>query len=61
MGYNLKPVRCDNCKFFTQKEQYKHSYDGLCTKDGNYTAKHRVCDKLPTNEDRRESKINLYK
>lgn len=63
MAYQLNLVRCDNCKFFRQREEDKKSqrYDGWCEKDGNYTAEHRVCNKLPTNEDKRNAKINLYR
>jgi hypothetical protein len=58
MSYKMKPVRCDNCRFFVQHDKYR--YDGTCLKDGEYTAEHRVCNKLPTNEDKRNAKINLY-
>lgn len=59
MAYKLKPVRCDNCKYFNHTD--KPRYDGICTKDGEYTAEHRVCNKLPTNEDRRAAKIHKWK
>lgn len=58
MGYQLKYVRCSNCIYFDQKD--KSRYDGRCMKDDTYTAEHRVCDKLPTNEDKRNAKIRLY-
>jgi hypothetical protein len=49
----LKPVRCEQCKFFLQDIHYK---DGECLKDGRYTREHRVCNLLPTNQDRRNAK-----
>ena len=58
MAYQLKPVRCSNCKFFNHT--YKPRYDGICTKDNTYTAEHRVCNKLPINEDKRNAKIRLF-
>ena len=58
MKYQLKAVSCGNCKFF---RRYKETTEGTCDKDDEYTREHRVCHKLPTNEDRRNAKINLYK
>ena len=55
MKKKLKNVRCDNCKYFNQPD--KNKYDGWCTKDDTYTAEHRVCNKLPTDEDRRNAKL----
>lgn len=55
MKNKLKHVRCDNCKYFNQPD--KNRYDGWCTKDDTYTAEHRVCNKLPTDEDRRNAKL----
>ncbi len=59
MGYRLKPVRCDNCKNYEEDKSYRG--EGTCLKDGRYTRDHRVCNLLPTNQDRREAKIKLYK
>lgn len=55
MKNRLKPVQCRNCKFFSQPDKIR--YDGTCTKDNEYTAEHRVCNKLPTDEDRRNAKL----
>ena len=57
-GYQLKPVRCENCIFF---KRYKNTGEGTCKKDARYTREHRVCNLLATNEDRRNAKINLYR
>ena len=55
MKNRLKAVRCDNCKYFNHTD--KPRYDGICMKDNTYTAEHRVCNKLPTDEDRRNAKL----
>ena len=55
MMNKLKPVRCDNCKHFAEDEKYKG--EGTCSKDGRYTREHRVCNLLPTDEDRRNAKL----
>jgi hypothetical protein len=55
MKNKLKAVRCDNCKYFNHTD--KPRYDGACTKDNEYTAEHRVCNKLPTDDDRRNAKL----
>lgn len=55
MKNRLRDVRCDNCKYFQQRD--KTRYDGKCNKDDTYTAEHRVCHKLPTDEDRRNAKL----
>ena len=57
MAYKLKPVPCWNCIFY--KENAHSIGEGVCDKDGEYTRDYRVCDKLPTNEDRRNAKIIL--
>ena len=57
MKYKLKPVRCENCKFF---DRLMNTTEGDCTKDGHYTREHRCCNLLPKNEDKRNAKINLY-
>lgn len=59
MAYILKPVRCDNCKFWKRHKEY-NSY-GTCSKDGNHSREFHACNKLPTNEDRRNAKINRFK
>jgi len=51
----LKPVRCDNCKYFDEDVNYKG--EGVCNKDGKYTREHRVCNKLPSDDDRRNAKL----
>ena len=51
----LKPVRCDNCKHFDEDVNYKG--EGVCNKDGEYTREHRVCNKLPSDDDRRNAKL----
>lgn len=51
----LKPVRCSNCKYY--KEDITYKGEGICIKDNEYTREHRVCNKLPTDDDRREAKI----
>ena len=51
----LKPVRCDNCKHFEEDKNYKG--EGICNKDGRYTREHRVCNLIPTDEDRRNAKL----
>jgi hypothetical protein len=51
----LKPVRCDNCKFFEITDEFRE--EGVCEKDGNHTRGHRVCNKLSTDADRRDAKI----
>ena len=51
----LKPVRCDNCKHFEEDKNYKG--EGTCNKDGRYTREHRVCNLLPTDDDRRNAKL----
>jgi hypothetical protein len=50
-------MRCGNCKHFIEDSTYKN--EGTCDKDDEYTRSHRVCIKLPTDEDRREAKIRL--
>lgn len=55
----LKPVRCDNCKFYVVDKVYKS--EGTCTLTNTYTKGYWICDKLPTDEDRRNAKINLHK
>ena len=55
MGNKLKPVRCDNCKHFDEDVNYK--CEGVCDKDGEYTRSHLVCNKLPTDDDRRNAKL----
>ena len=52
----IKPVRCDKCKYFVENKKYKG--EGICNKDNEYTREYRVCNKLPTDEDRRNAKIN---
>lgn len=58
MGYNLKPVKCENCKYW---RRYRNTSDGNCQKDGRFSREFYVCNLLETNQDRREAKINLYK
>lgn len=55
MVNKLKPVRCDNCMFFVENVSYRG--EGACSKDNEYTREHRVCNKLPTDEDRRNAKL----
>ena len=57
--YQMKTVRCDNCKHYEEDKNYKG--EGICNKDGRYTREHRVCNLLPTNEDKRTVKINKWK
>jgi hypothetical protein len=52
----IKPVRCDNCKFWTRDTVYKT--EGMCNKDGAFTKAFHVCNKLPTDTDRRNAKIS---
>jgi len=59
MAYQLKPVRCDNCKFYNHDNNY--SGEGKCNKSGEYTRDHRICNLLPTNEDKRNAKIKKWK
>lgn len=58
MSYKLRNVVCENCKFFKRHKEY--TFEGICTKDNQYTREYRVCDKLPTNTDKRNAKINKY-
>ena len=58
MGYKLKPVRCENCKYWTRDKSYKT--EGICRKDGRVSREFHVCNLLPTNEDRRNAKIHKY-
>lgn len=51
----LKPVKCNNCKYFSRHDEYR--YEGTCTLDGGYTRENRVCNKLPTDDDRRNAKL----
>jgi hypothetical protein len=55
MKNKLKPIRCDNCKHFDENINYKG--EGVCDKDTEYTRGYRVCNKLPTDQDRRDSKL----
>ena len=55
MKNKIKPVRCDNCKFYDENAHSRG--EGICDKDGEYTRNHRVCNKLPTDEDRRNAKL----
>lgn len=59
MAYKLKPVRCDNCKYWTRDKVYKT--DGICNKHGDVSREFYVCNLLPTNEDRRDAKIHKWK
>ena len=59
MAYKFKPVRCENCKHWTRDNVYK--IDGICGKDGRVTSEYNVCNLLPTNEDRRNTKIDKWK
>ena len=56
MRNKIKNVVCGNCQFFNRDKAYKT--EGLCRKDGEYTREHRVCSKLPSDDDRRDAKIN---
>lgn len=53
----LKPVRCDNCKYFKEDKNYRG--EGICNKDGRYTREYRVCNLLLTNECRRNAKTKV--
>lgn len=58
--YMMKPVRCDNCKYWERNSVYKT--EGKCKKSGTQiTREHWACNLLPENKDKREAKINLYK
>ncbi len=57
MSYQLKPVKCENCKWF---RRHREGADGICSKDENFTTDYSVCNKLPTNQLKRMAKINLY-
>jgi hypothetical protein len=59
MTYQLKPVRCENCKNWTRDKVYLT--DGICGKNGRVKREFHVCNLLPTNEDKRKAKIKLYK
>jgi len=59
MAYKLKPVRCDNCKHWTRNPIY--DYEGVCDKSDKITREHHVCNLLPTNDDRRNAKIDKWK
>lgn len=51
-----KPVRCDKCKYYKEDDIYKG--EGECQHPKTtspYTRDHRVCDLLPTNEDRKQA------
>ena len=56
MKNKLKPVICSNCKHFVEEIHYRN--EGICSKDNEYTMGHRVCNKLPTDVDRRNAKLN---
>lgn len=58
MSYKLRNVVCENCKFFKRHMVYKT--DGICSKDNEVVREYWVCNKLPTNTDRRNAKINKY-
>lgn len=53
----LKPVKCGNCKYYISDIIYKS--DGECLKDHTYTREFYVCNKLPTDDDRRDAKLIL--
>ena len=55
MKNKLKSVKCNNCKHFEEDANYKG--EGTCNKDGEYTREHRVCNKLQTDEERRNAKL----
>jgi ribosomal protein L32 len=55
MKNRLKMVQCKNCRFFYKP--YQLNYEGICEKDGEFTRDHRVCNKLPSDEDRRNAKL----
>ena len=55
MKTKLKPVRCDNCKYFKEDANYKG--EGTCLNDGRYTREHRVCNLLNTDDKKREAKL----
>ena len=55
MKIKLKAVRCNNCKYFDENVNYKG--EGVCNKDGEYTREHRVCNKLSSDDDRRNAKL----
>lgn len=55
MANKLKPVRCNNCIFYCENVSYRG--EGVCSKDNEYTREHRACNKLPTDEDRRNAKL----
>lgn len=59
MTYRLKPVQCGNCKHWNRNKAYV--YDGKCNKDGRTSHEWNVCNLLPTNDDRRNAKIEKYK
>lgn len=56
MNNKIKPVRCDNCKYFIEHKVYKG--EGSCKKDGEYTRGYRVCNLLLTDRDRINAKLN---
>ncbi len=56
MKNKIKPVKCGNCKYF----QHDNSYIGYCSKDNEVVKDFNVCNKLPTDNERREAKIKKY-
>ncbi len=50
----VQTPKCEKCRYFLCNISYKS--DGLCLKDNNFTRNFRVCDKLQTDNERREAK-----
>ena len=51
---HVKTPRCEQCKFFIQNIVYKS--DGICLKDDEVKRYFHVCNKLKTDEERRDAK-----
>lgn len=58
MSYKLRSVVCENCIFFKRHLIYKT--DGICEKDNEVVREYQVCNKLTTNTEKRNAKINKY-
>ncbi len=50
----IQTPQCEKCRYFLCHISYKS--DGLCLKDNCFTRSFRVCDKLQTDNERREAK-----
>lgn len=55
MSNNLVPVKCEDCKYYSENQYYK--YEGYCILDDEYTRGSRSCDKLKTDKAKRKARI----